>query len=68
MLLRKPQGKLKAKRVLLDVSIFLSRVDPEIKSEERDSYCTFLKAFWRYFYYNFVLYYSMMYVLYQFVV
>ena len=45
MLLWDPQVKLKAKRVLLDTSIFLSRVEPEIKGEELDPLCPVLKDF-----------------------
>ena len=36
--MRKPQSKLKEKRVSLDAGIFLNRVDSEIKSEERDPF------------------------------
>ena len=39
-------GQLKAKRVLLDASIFLIRFDPAIKLEERNTYWLFLQAFY----------------------
>ena len=43
MLMRKAQGKLKAKRVLIDTRIFPIWVDPEIKAEERDLFCPVMK-------------------------
>ena len=49
MLLRKSQVKLKAKRVSLNVIIFLSWVDTSIKPEERESCCPVLQDFYKSF-------------------
>ena len=45
IIMYKPLGKLKAKWVLIDSSILLSQVDPEIKAEERAPLLPVIKSF-----------------------